>query len=156
MGKTTDKVEKLAQPIVRKEGLELVDLEYVKEGEDYFLRLYIDNEENDIGLEECEKISRLLSEELDIADPIEKSYILEVSSPGIERPLKKIEDFDRFEGDYATLKTYAPVNGEKEFTGTILRRDDQIVRLKLKNDDVIELEYPSIAYARLAIDFSKK
>ncbi len=154
MGKITDNVEKLAQPIVIKEGLELVDLEYVKEGEDYFLRLYIDNEENDIGLEECEKISRLLSEELDSVDPIEKSYILEVSSPGIERPLKKIEDFDRFEGNYATLKTYAPINGEKEFTGTLLKRNDQIVRLQLKNDEIIELQHSSIASARLAVDFS--
>lgn len=154
MGKTTDSVERLAQPIIMKEGLELVDLEYVKEGENYFLRLYIDNEKNDIGLEECEKVSRLLSEELDSVDPIEKSYILEVSSPGIERPLKKIEDFDRFQGNYATLKTYAPINDHKEFTGTILKRNDQIVRLQLKTDEIIELQYSSIASAHLAVDFN--
>lgn len=153
MGKIIDNVEKIVHPLVEKEGLELVDLEYVKEGENYFLRLYIDNEENDIGLGECEKTSNLLSEELDSADPIEESYILEVSSPGIERPLKKIEDFDRFEGSFATLKTYAPINGEKEFTGTILKRDDNTIRLNLKTDEIVEIPYSSIAAARLAVEF---
>lgn len=153
MGKITNSVEKIAQPLVETEGLELVDLEYVKEGENYFLRLYIDNEENDIGLEECEKISNLLSEELDSNDPIDDSYILEISSPGIERPLKKIEDFDRFEGSLATLKTYAPINGEKEFTGTILKRNDQTIRLEI-TDSIIEIPYSSVASARLAVDFS--
>ena len=154
MGKITDNVLKIAQPIVENEGLEFVDLEFVKEGDNYFLRLFIDNPENDIGLEECERISNLLSEELDRIDPIEESYILEVSTPGIERPLKKIKDFDRFEGDLVTLKTYAPIVGKKEFTGKLLKRDDQIIRLQLKTDSkTIDIPYSSIASAHLAVEF---
>ncbi|MFP4660966.1 MAG: ribosome maturation factor RimP [Halanaerobiales bacterium] len=154
MGRVSNEVERIAQPIVKNEGLELVDVEYVKEGENYFLRLFIDNEKKEIGLKECEKISNALSEELDSIDPIEQSYILEVSTPGIERPLKKIEDFDRFEGELVTLKTYAPINGKKEFTGIILKRDEQTVRIELKeNDEIVELSYSSIASARLTVEF---
>lgn len=153
MGKTTVKVTDIAQPIVENEGLELVDIEYVKEGDNYFLRVFIDTDEG-VGLEECETVSSLLSEKLDELDPIDDSYILEVSSPGIERPLKKLEDFDRFEGNLARLKTYAPIQGSKEFTGHILKRDDELIKLRLKNnDEIIEIPFSSIAAAHLAVDF---
>ncbi|MFW5972012.1 MAG: ribosome maturation factor RimP [Bacillota bacterium] len=153
MGKITEEVSKIAEPIVENEGLELVDLEYVKEGGNYYLRLFIDDE-NGIGLDECEKISRHMSEELDRLDPIKENYILEVSSPGIERPLKTLKDFDRFEGSFVTIKTYAPIDGEKEFIGDLMIRNDSNIRIKIRKDDqVVEIPYSSIAAARLTMDF---
>lgn len=154
MGKTTDIVSGIAEPLIEKEGLELVDIEFVKEGANYYLRVFIDNEENDIGLSECEVVSKILSEELDKIDPIEQSYILEVSSPGIERPLKKLTDFDDFKGSLVTIKTYAPVDGKKEFTGNILIRDEDKIKIKLKGQEkVVTIPFKSIAAANIAIDF---
>ncbi|MEJ6951527.1 ribosome maturation factor RimP [Natronospora cellulosivora (SeqCode)] len=155
MGKIKDLITEIAEPIIEDLDLELVDVQYLKEGEGFTLRVFIDNEKNEIGLDECEKVSRNLSEELDRIDPINDSYILEVSSPGIERPLNKLEDFDRFEGELAYIKAYAPINGKKEFIGTILKREDQQIRLedKDKKNQVYEIPYSSIATANLTIDF---
>lgn len=155
MSKTVDTVRELAEPIVEEEGLELVDVEYVKEGPDYYLRVFIDRlDDNSVSLEDCEIVSNRLSEKLDEVDPIEGSYILEVSSPGVERPLKKIEDFDRFQGSLAYVKTYATIDGMKEFTGIIAGRGEEKVQLQLKgSDEIIEIPYSSIATARLAVEF---
>lgn len=153
MGKVVDLVTELAIPIVEKENLELVDVEYVKEGGTYYLRIFIDSEEG-VGLKECEAVSNILDKKLDELDPIKESYILEVSSPGLERPLKKIEDFDRFKGRLVFVKTYAPVDGRKEITGYIKGRNDEKICLRLKdNNEEIEILYSDIAKARLAIDF---
>lgn len=154
MSKTSVTVKELAQPIVEEEGLDLVDVEYVKEGADFYLRVFIDREDNSIGLEECEIVSNRLSEKLDEIDPIEGSYILEVSTPGIERPLKKIEDFERFKGELVTIKTYAPIEGNKEFTGIIKGRDDDRIHLYLKDSDsLMEIPYSSVAVAHLTVEF---
>lgn len=155
MSKTVDTVRELAEPIVEEEGLELVDVEFVKEGPDYYLRVFIDRlDDNPVGLEDCEIVSNRLSERLDEVDPIEGSYILEVSSPGVERPLKKIEDFDRFQGRLAYVKTYAPIDGVKEFTGFIEGREGEQIKLQLNGSDkIIEIPYSGIALARLAVDF---
>ena len=154
MGKTVDMVTDMTKPIVEKEGLELVDVEYVKEGSQYYLRVFIDNEEDNIGIDECETISKILSDELDRKNPINEGYILEVSSPGIERPLKKLSDFDRFEGSLVTVKTYAPLAGKKEFKGNILKREDNDIRIELKDGKkVVTIPFKSIACANIAIDF---
>ncbi|HHU91695.1 MAG TPA: ribosome maturation factor RimP [Halanaerobiaceae bacterium] len=154
MSKTVATVTKLAEPIVEEEGLELVDVEYVKEGADYYLRVFIDRKDTGVGLEECEIVSNRLSEKLDEVDPIPGSYILEVSSPGIERPLKKLEDFDRFQGRLAYVKTFVAIDGLKEFTGIIQGREDEKIQLLLKDSDtIIEIPYSGIAKARLAVEF---
>lgn len=153
MGRITDEVAGFAQPLIEKENLELVDVEYVKEGDNHYLRIYIDSEDG-VGIKECEKISNIMDKKLDELDPIKESYILEISSPGIERPLKKLEDFDRFKGKLVLIKTYAPIEDKKEFTGYISERNGETIFLQLKdNNENIEISFSDIAKARLTIDF---
>lgn len=154
MGKTADKISEIATPIVEENNLELVDVEFVKEGGNWFLRVFIEDLKGETSLDDCETVSRLLGEELDRLDPIEQSYVLEVSSPGIERQLKKLTDYDRFKGKLSTIKTYAPIDGKKEITGTILRREGDDIYLQLKGEDkVITIPFNSIANAHLTFNF---
>ena len=112
------KTEELLIPLLEDHGFEFVDVEFVKEGQDYYLRAYIDKE-GGITIDDCEIISRELSDILDKEDYISEGYILEVSSPGLLRPLKKERDFARNLGKDIEVKTYKAVNGEKEFVGTL-------------------------------------
>ncbi|MFE4587485.1 ribosome maturation factor RimP, partial [Bacillus subtilis] len=105
--KVTDTVQEMAQPIVDSLQLELVDIEFVKEGQSWFLRVFIDSDDG-VDIEECAKVSEALSEKLDEADPISQNYFLEVSSPGAERPLKKKADFEKSLGKNVYIKTYEP------------------------------------------------
>ncbi|MBM7623478.1 ribosome maturation factor RimP [Sporohalobacter salinus] len=150
--KIEDYIFDLAQPIVENHGLELVDTEYQKEGQNWILRIFVDKAEG-ITLDDCQEISQEVSAQLDIEDPIEKSYILEVSSPGLDRPLKEKDDFKKFTGHLIDVSTYAPVNGEKSFTGELLEIIDNKIKLKLDNDDVIEIDRDKIAKANLALEF---
>ena len=151
--KTTEIVSQMLEPIVEVEGVELVDVVFVKEGSDWVLRVFIENPEGELNLQHCENVSRLLSEELDKKDPIEQSYILEVSSPGIERPLKKEEDYHRFKGELVKIKTYAPVENKKEFVGTLNGIEDQEVLIELKEEGVIRIPWNKIADAHLTFEF---
>ena len=110
--KVTDLVTQLAQPVVESFGCSLWDVEYVREGSERYLRLYIDKE-GGIFINDCELVSRALSEILDKDDPIEDAYILEVSSPGLGRPIKKDKDFQRNLGDEVEIRTYKPINKQK-------------------------------------------
>jgi ribosome maturation factor RimP len=155
MSKVTEVVAELVSPIVTDAGLELVDIEYVKEGRDWFLRVYIDKEAG-IDIEECGLISEKLSEKLDEMDPIPHNYFLEVSSPGAERPLKKDKDFERAIGKNVFIKTYEPIEGEKAFEGILLEFDGQIVKIEIKiktRKKIIEIPYDKVANARLAVTF---
>ncbi len=157
MSKITEEVEKLVSPIVNDLELELVDIEFVKEGRDWFLRVYIDTPEGNIDIEQCALVSERLSEELDRTDPISQNYFLEVSSPGAERPLKKEEDFNKAVGQYVFIKTYEPINGMKEFEGYLLSYGPDAaeveIRIKTRKLQVV-IAKEKIAFARLAIDFS--
>jgi ribosome maturation factor RimP len=157
MSKITEEVEKLVNPIVTDLELELVDIEFVKEGRDWFLRVYIDTPEGNIDIDQCAQVSEKLSEELDRTDPIPQNYFLEVSSPGAERPLKKEEDFQKAIGQYVFMKTYEPIEGMKEFEGYLLSYGPEAaeieVRIKTRKLTVV-IEKEKIAFARLAIDFS--
>lgn len=155
MSKVTEVVAELVSPIVTDAGLELVDIEYVKEGRDWFLRVYIDKEAG-IDIEECGLISEKLSEKLDEMDPIPHNYFLEVSSPGAERPLKKDKDFERAIGKNVFIKTYEPIEGEKAFEGILLEFDGQKVKIEVKvktRKKIIEIPYDKVANARLAVTF---
>ncbi|MCG3090064.1 ribosome maturation factor RimP [Sporosarcina cyprini] len=157
MSKITEEVEQLVKPIVEDFSLELIDVEFVKEGKDWFLRVYIDTPEGNIDIEQCALVSERLSEELDRTDPIPQNYFLEVSSPGAERPLKKEEDFQRAVGQYVFVKTYEPVNGMKEFEGYLLSYTPEKVEIQMRIKTrklTVEIEKEKIAFARLAIDFS--
>ncbi len=110
-------------------GCELVDVEYQKEGGDWVLRVYIDREPP-IDHDACERVSRMFSDKLDELDPIEHEYTLEISSPGLERPLRKEADFQRFAGSRVCVKLYAPLDGKKEYTGELLGLAEDKVLLR--------------------------
>jgi ribosome maturation factor RimP len=155
MSKVTEIVEELLAPIMNELGLELVDLEYLKEGKNWFLRVYIDKEAG-IDIEECGIVSEKLSEKLDVLDPITNNYFLEVSSPGAERPLKKAEDVLRAVDKYVHVKLYEPFEGEKEFEGKLLAFDGEILKIEVTiktRKKLYEIPYEKVAKARLAIHF---
>ena len=116
------KTEELLQPLVDAHGFELVDVEYVKEAGNWYLRAYIDKP-GGIAVDDCEVISRALSDKLDEEDYIEDSYILEVSSPGLGRPLKKDKDFQRSIGEEVEVRTFRAIDKQKEFTGILKEFD---------------------------------
>ena len=118
MAKVTDIVAELAAPIVEEAGCSLWDVEYVKEAGEWFLRVYIDKEEG-VSIQDCEAVSRPLSDKLDEADPIEGSYTFEVSSAGADRVLKKPEHFTQFQGAEVEVKLYRPQEGQKNFIGLL-------------------------------------
>jgi len=156
MSKVTEVVEELAEPIFQELGLELVEIEFVKEGKSWFLRVYIDKD-NGVDIEDCGLVSEKLSEKLDELDPIPQNYFLEVSSPGAERPLKKDKDFQKAIGKNVFIKTYEPFDGEKSFEGTLLEFDGQHVKIEMKiktRKKTIEIPYEKVANARLAVTFS--
>ncbi|NLB80044.1 MAG: ribosome maturation factor RimP [Clostridiaceae bacterium] len=111
-------VKVLAEPIVESFGLELVDVEYVREGANWYLRVYIDKD-GGVSLEDCEAVNKPLGEKLDEVDPIPQSYIFEVSSPGVERPFKRSQDYIRAIGHKVLIKFYAPVDGSKTAEGIL-------------------------------------
>jgi ribosome maturation factor RimP len=149
-------VEQLVTPILNDMKLELVDIEYVKEGSNWFLRLFIDSEKG-IDIEECGVVSERLSEQLDELDPIQHNYFLEVSSPGAERPLKKEEDLIKAIGKQVHIKTYEPINGEKLFEGVLADFDGQTVTVNVTiktRKKLVEIPYDKVAKARLAVTFN--
>ncbi len=155
MSKSRDyeqKTEELLTPLIEEHQFELVDVEYVKEGGTWYLRAYIDKP-GGITIDDCEIISRSLSDLLDQKDFIEDSYTLEVSSPGLDRPLKKDKDFNRSIGKKVEVKTYAAVKGQKEFTGILKSYDKNTVVILLDDKEEIILERTGIAQIRLAFDF---
>jgi len=159
MSNITEQIEKIAQPITDELNLELVDVEFVKEGRSWFLRVYVDNPEAPIDIEQCASVSERLSEILDELDPIEQNYFLEVSSPGAERPLKKEKDFENAIGKFIYIKTYEPILDAKEFEGNLLSYNEDEVEIEVKiktRRKTIVIPRPKIAVIRLAIDFSAK
>ena len=149
--KIEEVVEELAVPIIKENKCELVDIEYVKEGPNWYLRLYIDKQ-GGVTVEDCQRVSESLSDVLDEVDPIEHSYILEVSSPGVERPLKTRRDFDYFKGREVEIKLYAPVDGKKEFTGVLEGLENGVVTVSTP-EGRLQFQKDKIASARLAFKF---
>ena len=154
--KVTEVVEELSLPILEELQLELVEVEYVKEGKSWFLRVYIDKETG-VDIEDCGNVSEKLSEKLDEVDPIPQNYFLEVSSPGAERPLKKEKDFHNAIGKNVYIKTYEPILDEKEFEGMLNAFDGNEVTLEIRiktRKKTVVIPYEKVAKARLAISFS--
>ena len=152
MAKVTDLVARLAQPLAEAAGCSLWDVEYVKEAGTWYLRIYIDKETG-VSIDDCEAVSRPLSDALDEADPIEGSYTLEVSSAGAERALKRPGDFERFMGSPVLLKTYKNRDGRKEFAGTLAGYDGGAVLLDMGGAEPVRFEKPEIALVRLRVVF---
>ena len=151
MKKVTEIVAELAAPVVAEQGCELWDVEYVREAGQWFLRLYLDKE-GGVDILDCEAISRKVSDLLDEADPIEASYIFEVSSAGAERPLKRPGDFERFMGSAVLVKTYKNRDGRKEFAGKLVGYDNGAVELEM-GKETLHFEKAEIALVRLRVEF---
>ena len=146
------KTEAFLLPVMEKHHFELVVVEYVKEAGTWYLRAYIDKE-GGITVDDCEVINRELGDWLDQEDFIEDSYILEVSSPGLGRPLKKEKDFARSIGKEVDIKLYKAVEKQKDYTGVLEAYDKDTVTIGLEDGTRITFERPSIALIRLAFDF---
>ncbi|UJL47965.1 ribosome maturation factor RimP [Virgibacillus sp. NKC19-16] len=147
--------EQLLQPILEKRNLELVDINYEKEGKNWFLRIYIDKA-GGVDISECGDVSEELSEKLDETDPIKEAYFLEVSSPGVERPLKTKEDVENNLHKNVYLKLYEPIDGSKEHEGILKDFTNDIVTIEYKvktQKKQVEIPYDKIAKARLAVMF---
>ena len=147
MAKVTDTVAALAAPFVEAAGCSLWDVEYVKEAGEWFLRVYIDKE-GGVSIEDCEAVSRPLSDALDEADPVEGSYTFEVSSAGADRVLKKPEHFTQFQGQEVEVKLYRPRDGRKEYVGALESYADGGVTLTVGGEPMF-FEKKEIALVRL-------
>ena len=144
--------EELLLPIVESHGFELVDVEYVKEAGNWFLRAYIDKP-GGITVDDCELVSRAFSDILDEKDYIEDSYIFEVSSPGLGRPLKKEKDFARSIGEEVEIRTYRAIDRQKEFIGILTEYDKDTVTIGYEDETTQKFERADIALIRLALHF---
>ena len=146
------RVEAWITPVLEQHQFELVDVEYAKEAGSWYLRVYIDKE-GGIAVDDCEVVSREADPILDTDDCIEESYILEVSSPGLGRPLKKDKDFARSIGEEVEVRLFRAVEGCKEYTGLLNAYDKTTVTLMLEDEKTLVLERSNIALIRLALDF---
>lgn len=149
--KITDKVTQFAQPVVEAHGCSLWDVEYVREGSEYFLRLYLDKE-GGVNIDDCEAISRALDPILDEEDPIPESYHFEVCSAGLERVLKRPSDFERFMGEPVMVKLYRPRNGLKEIPGILRGYENGCVTVEA-GKETITFQKSEVALVRLRVEF---
>lgn len=145
------KTEELVLPILEKRNFELWDIEYVKEGSEMYLRVFIDKE-GGIMIDDCVDVSHELSDLLDEHDYIADEYILEVSSPGLGRTLKKIREFEKSIGRDVDIKLYKPMDGKKEFTGTLSDFDAESVTIKI-DEEKKSFTKKEIATVKLHIEF---
>lgn len=146
-----NRTEQLLLPLMEEKRFELVDVEYVKEGSNWYLRAYIDKP-GGITIDDCELVSRALSDLLDKEDFIEDSYILEVSSPGLLRPIKKDKDFERNMGKEVEIRCYKMIDKQKEFTGTLTAYDGESVTIQTGEKEM-KFARKDIALIRPAVDF---
>ena len=144
--------EQLLLPIIESHGFELVDVEYVKEAGNWYLRAYIDKP-GGITVDDCEVVSRAFSDILDEKDYIEDSYIFEVSSPGLGRPLKKEKDFARSIGEEVEIRTYRAIDRQKEFIGILVEYDKDTVTIEYEDETTQVFNRADIALIRLALNF---
>lgn len=150
---TEKRIEELIRPTVTEMGYELVDVEFVKEGPNWYLRIFIDKE-GGVTIDDCEAVSKTLEKIFDEKDPIEQAYFLEISSPGIDRPLKKKEDFIKYNGEMVDVKLYKPYEGSKEYTGKLVGYDENDGTVTIEVDDKnIAFTKKEIAGIRLAVIF---
>ncbi len=149
MSKAAERVLLLAEPLAESLGLELVDVEYVKEGGSYILRILVDKE-GGVTHKDCEALSGILGDELDRVDPIEESYLMEVSSPGIERPLKKEGDFIRFAGNRVQIKLFSPFDGKKSIIGTLQGLEEKLILIEDEKSCLLRIPFAQVAKANLS------
>jgi ribosome maturation factor RimP len=145
------KVTELIGPVITDMGIDLIDIELKRMGGKALLRVYIDREEG-VTIDDCEQVSREISSVLDVEDPIPYSYVLEVSSPGLDRPLKKPEDFIRFKGNTVRVITREPIGKQTFFIGSLAKATDSDIVLLLPRDREVTITYDNISGARLEVE----
>ena len=152
--KITDLIKEIAEPIVKEENCVIFDVEYKKEGSDYVLRVLVEKPNIDeyISINDCENISRKLSDELDRLDPIDNEYMLEVSSPGIDRPLRNEEDFNKYMGRKIDIGLYKAINKSKVLNGVLAGFDNGVITLEIDNEKY-QINKNDTSYVKLSIEF---
>ena len=151
--KIIEKIEKIVTPVVNEMGLSLVDIEYMQDGGYWYVRIYVENLNGEITLEECVAISGKIDEDVDKL--IEQRFFLEVSSPGIERPLKKIEDFIRFKGEKIKVSLKHKINDKKSFEGIITECKDNIIFLEIEEENIVEIPFSEVKKANIIYEFDE-
>lgn len=146
------KTEALVMPVIKENNFELVDVEYVREAGNWYLRVYVDKE-GGITVDDCEIVSRALSDKLDEKDFIDEAYILEVSSPGLGRPLKKDKDFERSIGKEIEIKLYRAIDRQKDFSGILKAYDRDNIIIEIEDGKELSFNRAEVALVRLAFDF---
>ncbi|MBQ9314787.1 MAG: ribosome maturation factor RimP [Clostridia bacterium] len=155
MTKTEKELEVLVKPIVEQLGYQLYDVEYVKEGSEWFLRVFIDSLEKTIDLDDCEKVSNLVSDMLDKKDPIATSYNLEVSSCGLERHLREVKHFEAAIGKKIELKLYTQCEGSKLFIGEIVKVNDETITILDDNGNEITIDLSNVSSAKILFNWEE-
>lgn len=144
----TEQIEKIILPVSERENVEIVDIEYVKENGQNILRIYIDSSEG-INLDLCTKMSHLFGDEIDKKDPINEHYVLEISSPGIDRILKKEKDFLRFKDFCIKVTTTVAINGQKHFKGVLVAVENNKIVVDDVTNGIVEIEIINITKAKV-------
>lgn len=146
------KVRKISESVAEALNYELVDVEFVKEYSDYYLRAYI-YKDNGVNLDDCQKMSELLSERLDAEDPIDVAYYLEVSSPGLDRPLKTDRDFERNLEKEIDISLYKPINGMKKIEGVLEGYNNDELTIRTESSEIINIPREAISLVKLTVKF---
>lgn len=155
--KITDLITELLLPFCEENDYELFHVEFLKEGKDWFLRVYIEKREAEgygfVGTDDCEAVSRFLSAKLDELDPIEQNYYLEVSSPGMDRPLLSEKDFIRFCGEIVEISLYKPMAGKKLFLGKLRGLEEEMIIITDEKEQEIKIPVEQVSKTKLAVIF---
>lgn len=146
------KVENIVKPCIDENGFELVEVEFVKEGPNYYLRIYADKE-GGFSIDDCELVSRFVEKKIEKEDFIEPAYILEVSSPGIDRILKKDFEYEKYKGKEVDIKLYKPINNVKQFSGSLIGLVDDKIVISLEDSTEISFDKKDVAVCRLSVKF---
>jgi len=150
-----ERVETLVRKPIEDLGYQLYDVQYAKEGKDYFLRIFIENPKGTISLEDCEKVNNEIEEKLDTADYIKEQYFLEVSSTGVEKIIRKEKHLQENIDEYIDVKLFKAVNNSKEFVGVLKKFDDETIFIEV-NGDIIELERKNISLIKKYYDWENE
>ena len=155
MASIEERVEALVTKPIENLGYQLYDVQYAKEGKDYFLRIFIENPKGQISLEDCEKVNNEIEELLDTADYIKEQYFLEVSSTGVEKIIRKEKHFQENIEEYISVKLFKPVNNSKEFVGILKKFDDGTIYIDV-NGEIVELERKNISLIKKYYDWDNE
>lgn len=154
MANIEEKIENRVSGIIENLGYELYDVQYVKEGKDYFLRIFIEKKDGEIDLDDCEKVNNAITDVLDEEDYIKEQYFLEVSSTGVEKMIRKKKHLEENIGELITIKLFKPIDGSKEFVGNLVNFDEENLNIKLDDESDIKIERKNISLIKKFYDWN--